>query len=687
MRAIYDTFAVLWNNSVMRLVVLLAVLSSASVSTVGAAEPKAQGGQVTAAASENVAEAYDQFLIGRHLRDSEDVEGAIAAFKRAMELDPLAADVVAELAALYMQRNRVAEAIATAEQALKIAPTNREAHRVLGVLYAALSEDRRVNAQRSAGGNGPRADERVRNAIQHLEQALDRLVGESDANLRATLARLYIRAGNYDRAIVLLTDLVREESGWQDGPVLLAEAYAGAGRNADAIAWLEQAAPADPHLYAPLADFYERERRWRDASDAYARALGAAPGSAALKTRYASALLNVGGREAVGKARDVLSDMLSARVNDARALYLLSQAERRLGNLQAAQAAARRLIAQNSESPWGFYALAEALEESRQYQDVVDALSPVIAQFRSSSTDPDSTFELRLLLPHLGFAYQEVGQPDKAIAVFGEAHRLSPDDPTVSSHLIQANLAAKKYSAAVDLARAALNQHPDDLRLVRLEAQALRQSGKPDQGIAVLQEALKKHSDEPTVYVALAQIFSETKRGADAVKVLQGAQEKFPASLAIRLELGAVLDKQQRFADAEAAFQQVLARQPDNAAALNSLGYMLAQRGERLDESVAYLKRALEIEPENGAFLDSLGWAYYKADKLDLAVDNLQRAAEQLKASSVVQDHYADALSKLGRHADAIAVWTRALAGDGESIDRGAIDKKIRAAKQKLEKK
>src|SRR6185369_3191302 len=104
-----------------------------------------------------------------------------------------------------------------------------------------------------------------------------------------------------------------------------------------------------------------------------------------------------------------------------------------------------------------------------------------------------------------------------------------------------------------------------------------------------------------------------------------------------------------KFSDAEAAFRQVLAREPDNAAALNYLGYMLAERGERLDESVGYLKKALQIEPENGSYLDSLGWAYFKSDRLDLAEQNLRRAADQLKMNSVVQDHYGDVLFKLAR--------------------------------------
>ena len=144
-----------------------------------------------------------------------------------------------------------------------------------------------------------------------------------------------------------------------------------------------------------------------------------------------------------------------------------------------------------------------------------------------------------------------------------------------------------------------------------------------------------------------------------------------------------MFDKQKKFADAEAAFRQVLARDPDNAPALNYLGYMLADRGERLDESVTLIKKALDVDPDNGSYLDSLGWAYYKGAKLDLAEMNLKRAADQLRTNSVIQDHYGDVLVKLGRYDEAVAAWTRALAGDGDSILRADVDKKIRSAKQK----
>jgi tetratricopeptide (TPR) repeat protein len=338
----------------------------------------------------------------------------------------------------------------------------------------------------------------------------------------------------------------------------------------------------------------------------------------------------------------------------------------------------------NGKNPRGYLALVEALEERRQFQQVIDTLAPAITEFRASA---DGATPASMLLPHLAFAYQELGQFDKAIAAFEDARKATPNDPSLTGYLIQAHLAAKNYSTAADLARTARAQNPTDLRLARLESQALRRGGKVDEGLAILEEIARSQNSQPAAHIALAQAYSEANRAAQAVKTLQDAQVKFPTSTAITFELGAVLDRQEKFAESEAVFRQLIAREPDNAPALNYLGYMLADRGERLDESVEYLKRALAIEPENGSYLDSIGWAYFKGGKLDLALDNLKQAADQLPTNSVVQDHYGDALFKAARFDEAIEAWNRALAGDGDSINRDDIDRKVRSARQKLPKR
>src|SRR5262249_4101994 len=411
----------------------------------------------------------------------------------------------------------------------------------LGVVYATLVEGSRRQNGRQVQNGGSQA-ENLSKAIQHLEQAFDRQ-SDSDPNVRATLSRLYMAAGAFDKAIPLLQDLVSQEPGWSDGPSLLVQAYAGAGRDADAIAWLEGAAPDDPELYKTLAGFYERSRRWREAASAYARAIAAQPRNVDLKAQYASALLNVGGAEALGRARDLLSEVVAARPEDARALFQLSQAQRRLGAYTAAEATARRVIALNNRSVMGDYALATALEERRQYQALVDAIEPAVAEFRARN-GTNASSDLGLLLPHLGFAYQELGSYDKSIATFEEAHKLAPNDATITAYLAQAHLSAKKFSSAIEIARKGRAQDSDDLRFARLEAQALRQSGRAEEAVMLLQEYVRKQSDRPESYVALAQLYSDAKRGGDAVKVLQDAQVKFPDDTTIGFELGAVFDKQ-----------------------------------------------------------------------------------------------------------------------------------------------
>jgi tetratricopeptide (TPR) repeat protein len=635
-------------------------------------------------AADRQGQAYAQYLLAHHLEEAEDVNGAIAAYKHAIALDPSAADPVADLAKLYLSQEKIQEALTTAEQALKISAVNIEANLVMGRVYAALADSDRDNRRRS--GTGSSGDENLAKAIHHLELATAPPHGEAEPRVRLILAQLYLRQKAFDKAIPILTELVDDQPGWGDGPALLVEAYAGAGRTAEAISWLE--GRDDPRLLPALADFYERERRWKDAAGTYERLLQRPSRSVDMrevKTRYASALLNVGSRTEAEKARSLLSEVVSANGTDARALYLRSQAARRMGDLAAAEEDARRVIGLNKRSPWGYYALAEALEQQHRYQAVIDEIGPVVAEGRTRPAD--ASFDVGLLLPHVGFAHQELGQHDKAIAAFEEARRLSPKDPAVAGYLIEANIAAKRFSSAIEVARSALAEHPDDLRLTRLHAQALRQSGKAGQGVAVMEDALKKHAADPAAYIAMAQIYADADRGAQAVQVLKDAQAKFPDDNAIVFELGAVFDKQKKFPDAEAAFKELLARDAENAPALNYLGYMLAERGERLEESVNLLKKALEIDPGNGSYLDSLGWAYFKADQLDLAEDNLKQAADQLKTNSVIQDHYAEVLFKLGRYDEAIAAWTRALAGDGDSINRADIDRKIRNARQKLGRK
>ncbi len=137
--------------------------------------------------------------------------------------------------------------------------------------------------------------------------------------------------------------------------------------------------------------------------------------------------------------------------------------------------------------------------------------------------------------------------------------------------------------------------------------------------------------------------------------------------------------------NAEEYFKQTISLNPDNANALNYLGYMLIDRGVRIEEAISYIKRALQIDRDNGAYLDSLGWGYFKLNKLDLAEDNLRMALQRLEDNAVVHDHMGYLYFKLGKFRDAIQHWEIALKSKSNEIDPQYIQKKIDDTKNRMQ--
>ena len=100
---------------------------------------------------------------------------------------------------------------------------------------------------------------------------------------------------------------------------------------------------------------------------------------------------------------------------------------------------------------------------------------------------------------------------------------------------------------------------------------------------------------------------------------------------------------------------------------------MWVERSENLDEAGQLIRRALEMEPGNGAYVDSLGWLYFKQGKFEEALTELLRAAELLpEPDAVVFEHIGDAYDKLGRNAEAVLYWQKALQLNPESKTIGA---------------
>lgn len=619
---------------------------------------------------EDRGDSYYDFLLSRHLEARGDLDGAAAALRRAAEKDPRSAEVRAELASLFARQNRAEEAIRIANEAIAIDPSNAEAHWVLGSIYAA-----RVQAVQEVG---PGDGEDVDRAITHLEKA--RPQRDYDLGLLLTLGRLYLAKREHSKAAAVLRVLNQREPAVTEAGFLLAQALDGAGQRPDAIIALRETVAGEPRFFRAwmlLADLLEKEQRFEEAAAAYAQAARQAPRGDELRMRQASALLAAGSPAA---ARDVLEEVVRTSPTDVMALSLLSEAQRQTRDLEAAEATAKRAAALDPQGLRGAYALALVHEQRRDFESVVRTLTPALPP-ESDEAAGGSRMHIGALV-RLGYAYQELGRYDDAVAAFQRARTLSPDDGLSDLYLAQAHIAARRYDDAVRIARAGGERQPEDSRFARLEAQALRESGQFDAAIALLRDRMAR-KPEVSVALSLATVLGQAKRWDEAQRVLDEAERTFTDDLDVPFQRGALYEQQDRHADAERAFRAVLERDPGHAPTLNYLGYMLAERGERLDEAVGLIQQALAEDPHNASYLDSLGWAWFKKKDLAKAREYLEPAARQLPRNSVVQDHWGDVLFALDDVAQAIAAWERALAGDGEDVDLAAIRRKIEDARKR----
>ncbi|HUX20550.1 MAG TPA: tetratricopeptide repeat protein [Spirochaetia bacterium] len=91
--------------------------------------------------------------------------------------------------------------------------------------------------------------------------------------------------------------------------------------------------------------------------------------------------------------------------------------------------------------------------------------------------------------------------------------------------------------------------------------------------------------------------------------------------------------------------QKAVTLDPRNTNALNSIGFILAEKDIDPEGALSYCKNAVQLKPENAAYLDSLGWAYFKIGKLDEAKSYLRKALNLSGGNKEIASHMKATLS------------------------------------------
>ena len=253
---------------------------------------------------------------------------------------------------------------------------------------------------------------------------------------------------------------------------------------------------------------------------------------------------------------------------------------------------------------------------------------------------------------------------EQALARARTAVELAPNAPAFRRHVaeIQRELgrdteAVAELEAAIEGARAQVEQRPEDVRLV-LE-------------LADFRSRLHQWTSDATVLTAAVADFERAaKQDPSGFRAYGGA-----AALFVRMGNHAkAAEWLERYLETvgEPEDPTKLTRSGGFFFASAELAWIYCEHLDDLDRARKYAARAAEIDPNVPSLLDTLGWIHHKAGEHERAIPLLRRAFKNAPTNAVIGYHLGATLAKVNNPKRAEEVLADALkhAGDEELRDK-----------------
>jgi tetratricopeptide (TPR) repeat protein len=613
---------------------------------------------------------------------------AIEEYRAAIEADPGSEYLTSGLAELYAKTGRIRDAVLEAQDILKRDPNNLEAHKLLGRIYL-----RSLGDMQSGNSNGS-SNSVLKLAIEQYEQIVK--IEPTNVDDHLLLGRLYRLNNDLQKAESEFKTAVKLQPDSEEAVTTLAYLYNEEGDATRAVQTLSSVPDAgrSAKMYSALGYTYEQQKQYKEAINAYRRAIELDRDNLDAIRGLAENLMNDGQTDAALEQYKIIAD---ANPEDAQTYLHMAEIYRKSGKFDLALEnlkKAESMVQDSIEVPYNMAAVYQA-------QGRFDEAAQTLQDLLKKTEKPDNSYtqgernNRAVFLERLGTVYRDQGKYPEAVEVFRKMIALG-DDNAVRGYqqVIDTYREAKQWQQATAAAKEAVQKMPGDRGLQMVYAAQLADSGQPDKALAEVQSLLKGKPEDRDVYITLAQMNTRLRRWDDAQHALDKAEQfstKPDDKEYVYFLRGSTFERQKKYDQAEEMFRKVLANDPQNSMTLNYLGYMLADRGVKLEEALGLIKKAVELEPSNGAYLDSLGWAYYRLGKYDQAEEQLVKASQRIGTDPTVHDHLGDVYQKTGRLKLAVAHWERAVAEWNKTVAPevdtdlfASVQKKLESAKVRL---
>ena len=231
-------------------------------------------------------------------------------------------------------------------------------------------------------------------------------------------------------------------------------------------------------------------------------------------------------------------------------------------------------------------------------------------------------------------------------------------------------LDADRFTEAADIYQEAIDNpllqgsKPDNyLR----KAFALELGGKTKEALEAIAEANKLiPQGHPFLSFREAWIYYHSQQYQKAAELYEAFLQKYPNSKPFarqsKFSLSAIYVQLGDVTKGARILERFLEENPEDPGVNNDLGYLYADQGIHLEKAKGMIAKAVKAEPENAAYLDSMGWVLFKLGETKEAIVHLKKASTlERGADPTIWDHLGDCHQKLDEAGKAKKAWTKAL--------------------------
>jgi tetratricopeptide (TPR) repeat protein len=529
------------------------------------------------------AEALAHFVEASALEESGEIEKALQAYRKVLDVDPGQSDLAAHVAILLLRQEQYPEAIDVLKDAIKANPKDAGPYSQLAVIYARYLKkiDQAIDYANQAIRIDPRnidayqrlceiqaAAGQEKKAIQALDRAL--AVQNNDPAFWAQLGKLYA-------SLVFKTDA-------EPKPADIKRVNAIFKKAADN-------ANDDPAVLKDVADYYAATQQIKEAIPLYLRILELQPDDINAREKLATGFVLTNHR---AKAIETLEQIIREHPAKYQTYELLAQVLDDEGR---------------------------ALERNNQTEEAKAQFSKAAANYEQSLLINPTRITTYMRLAELLLG--PVTKPERAVKVLSEARRRFPNVPEISYYLALAQREAKQPQQALGTFAEALHEAELEQSEI-LNAKfyfhygaTAEQAGLYDKAAELFQKSITldpENSADACNY--LGYMWAEQNMHLDeAEQMIRRALKKEPNNGAYLDSLGWVEFRAGKFEQALTDLQRAAQNMTrDDPVVFEHLGDTYLKLN-RVANAVQSWQKALALDPQNRKIAEKIDNAKTKLSK------------------------------------------------------------------------